>query len=165
MRRSVILFILLFLAQLAVWNYLNLMPYVIVVFLPAMFLCLPVQHNPIRSMLLAFVLGLLADFLVNGQLGMTSLALVPVAACRRGVIALSFGSEIFARGEELSFRRHGWAKCLLSILILTAVYLALYIWVDSAGLYPFLFCLLRFAFSLLVSVIVSLPVARLFLDE
>lgn len=165
MRASTVKFLLLFVVQLLLWNYFNFTQYVFIVFLPAMLLCLPIGQGPIRVMALAFVLGVLADFLVNGQLGLTSLALVPVAAVRRLVIQLVFGHELISRGEELSFRRQRLAKFVIAILMLTAVFLLVYLWVDSAGMYSLGFLVIKFGASLLVSTGVSLAVAYLLLEE
>ena len=128
MRQSTIKFILLFLAQAALWNYFNVSPYLFVAYLPALLLCLPPERSTLRVMVLAFLTGLLADFLVSGQIGLTALALVPVAFVRRRVIRIVFGQEIFARGEDLSFHRHGWAKFALAIALVTALFLLIYIW-------------------------------------
>ncbi len=165
MRASTLKFILLFIAQVLLWNYFNFTPYLFIVFLPAMLLCLPIERGSIRVMFLAFVLGLVADFMVNGQLGLTSLALVPVAAVRRGVIRIVFGQELFVREEQLSFRRLGWPKFIWSILLLTGLYLIIYIAVDSADVYSLGFRALKFLFSLLASTAVSMPVAYLLLDN
>ena len=165
MRRLVLKFFLLFIAQTALWNYFNFTPCLFIVFLPAMLLCLPVEYGTVRGMLLAFVLGLVADFLVNGQLGLTSLALVPVATVRRRVIRIVFGQEFFVRDEALSFLRQGWLKFVWSILLLTALYLIIYITVDSAGMYSFGFRSLKFILSLLASTAVSLAVAYLLLED
>ncbi|MCR4860406.1 MAG: hypothetical protein K5910_07065 [Bacteroidales bacterium] len=165
MRQTALKYILLFLAQAALWNYFNFTPLVVIVFLPALILCLPVERSAIYAMVVAFVTGFAADFLVTGQLGLTSFALVPVALLRRPVITLVFGSELFARGEELSFHRQGWQKIALCVLILTAVFLLLFNWVDSAGMYPFWFLAARFGASLAVSTAVSVFIAFLMLEE
>ena len=83
----------------------------------------------------------------------------------RPVISLVFGSELFARGEDLSVRRQGWQKFLLSLLMLTAVFLLLYLWVEDAGMHPFWFLAVKFAVSLVASTAVSLLVANLMLEE
>ena len=140
MKLSAIKYILLFLAQVAVWNYFNFTQYLWLVYLPALILCLPLEYGTVRAMVVAFLSGLAADFLVTGQLGMTSLALVPVALMRQSVVRLVFGSELFARGEDLSFHRQGWQKFLLCIVILTSIYLIIHIWVDGAGMYSLAFC-------------------------
>ena len=165
MRQVTLKFILLAVAQVLLWNYFNFTQYVFIAFLPAMILCLPLSRNTLQAMFIAFLTGLAADFLVSGQLGITSFALVPVALLRRPVTILVFGAELFARGEELSFQRQGWQKFLLAILLLTAVFLALYIWVDDAGMRPFWFLAVRFAASLAVSTAVSMSVAGLMLEE
>ena len=165
MKLTAIKFILLFLAQVAVWNYFNFTPYLFVVFLPALILCLPLGYGTVRTMLIAFVAGLAADFLVSGQLGMTSFALVPVALMRQSVVRLVFGSELFARGEDLSFHRQGWQKFLLCTAILTAIYLLVHIWVDSAGMYSLGFCAIKFGISLPVSSALSMAIAYLMLEQ
>ena len=165
MRQSTIKFILLFLAQAALWNYFNVSPYLFVAYLPALLLCLPPERSTLRVMVLAFLTGLLADFLVSGQIGLTALALVPVAFVRRRVIRIVFGQEIFARGEDLSFHRHGWAKFALAIALVTALFLLIYIWVDSAGMYSAGFRTLKFVLSLLASTVLSLAVAYLYLED
>ncbi len=165
MKLSTVKFILLFVVQLLVWNYSNFLQYVFIVFLPVMLLCLPIERGSISLMLLAFVLGVAADFLVNGQLGLTALALVPVAALRRTVIQLVFGNEILARGEELSFHRQRYTKFATATLMLTSVFLLVYLWVDGAGMYSLGFLALKYVISLLVSTAVSVPVAYLLLEE
>ncbi len=164
MRLSALKYILLMLAQVAVWNYFDFSPYVMITFLPALILCLPIAWGPVRSMLIAFATGLAVDFLVTGQLGMTSLALVPVGLLRRGVVRLVFGSELFARGEELSFHRQGWQKFLLCTVILTAVNLIIQIWVDGAGMYSLGFDVLKLGISLPVSTALSVAIAFLLLE-
>ena len=161
MRSPALKFILLFVAQTALWNYFNFTPYVFIVFLPAMLLCLPAERGTVRVMILAFILGLIADFLVNGQMGLTSLALVPVAAFRRRVIRIVFGQEFFIRDEALSFHRQGWVKFLWAILLLTGIYLIVYIPVDCAGMYSSGFRTLKFLLSLLASSAVSMAAAFL----
>lgn len=165
MKRRTLLYLLLFLAQAALWNYFNFSQYLTVVFLPAMIFCLPVTHSPVRTMVTAFLTGLALDFIVSGQLGLTSFALVPAALLRRPVIRLVFGSEVFARGEELSFRRQGWQKFVPALFLLTAVFLLPYIWVDNAGMRPFWFGAAKFAVSLAVSGTVSVFIAYLMLEE
>ena len=165
MRGMTLKYILLFLAQAALWNFFPFSQYLTLVFLPVMLLCLPQERGTIRLMLTAFVTGLALDFIVSGQLGLTSFALVPVALLRRPVVALIFGTEIFARGEELSFERQGWQKFVPAILLLTAVFLIPFIWVDNAGIRPFWFCAVKFLLSLAASSALSVLVALVMLKE
>ena len=165
MKLSSVKYVLLFLAQAALWNYGNFSQYLLVVFLPAMILCLPVERGPVYSMVVAFVTGLLMDLLVTGQPGLTSLALVPVALLRRPVIRLVFGSELFARGEDLSFHRQGWQKFVLGVMLVTAVFLVVFLWADSAGTRPLWFNALKFGVSLVVGSALGVFVAYLMLEE
>ena len=86
MRQTTLKYLLLLLAQIVLWNYFNFTQYLFVAFLPAMILCLPVSRSAVYAMVVAFLTGLAADFLVTGQLGLTAFALVPVALLRRGPV-------------------------------------------------------------------------------
>ena len=165
MRLTGLKYFLLFIAQAVLWNYFNFSQYIVIAILPAMILCLPISRSTVEAMLIAFVTGVAMDFLVTGQLGLTAFALVPAGLLRRQVISLVFGSELFARGEELSLHRQGWLKFALAVLLLTAVFLLPYIWLDDAGTRPFWFGAAKFGISLVLSSFVSVFVCDILLED
>jgi len=152
-------------AQILLMNFGNFSQYLSVFFLPVMVLCIPLKRGPVFAMFAAFATGFAADFLASGMLGLIALALVPVAACRRGIIRLVFGSEMLARGEDISLRKQGLEKALLATLMVTAIFLLIYIWADSAGTRPFWFNGVRFLSSLTASALVSLFVFRILTSD
>lgn len=158
----VLKFLLLAIAQMLLWNYFNFSQYVMLVFLPVLILCIPVNKGTIFAMVVAFITGFAVDFFASGMLGLTSLALVPVGLARKGIIRLVCGEEVFSRGENISIKRQGLPKMALCILMSTALFLIVYIWADGAGTRPMWFNLVKFASSLLLGTIVSLFIANLF---
>lgn len=158
-------YLLLLVAQAVIWNYCSFSQFLLIALLPAMILCLPVGMRPVTAMLAAFAGGLAADFLCGAPLGLASLASVPVALVRRGTIRLVFGSETLTRGEELSPVRQGWTKITLATVMLTALFLVVYIAADSAGTRPFWIDAVKFAVSLAASTALSLPVAAVLCTE
>lgn len=155
-------YIIVLIAQILLWNYCNFTQYLTVVFLPVMILCLPISKGTIHALVTAFVSGLVVDFFASGMLGLTSLALVPVALARRSVIRLVFGQEVFSRGEDISIQRQGIPKMMLSILIVTAMFLFIYIWADGAGTRPLWFNAARFSISLLAGALLSAVIVNIF---
>ncbi|MCR5560465.1 MAG: hypothetical protein K6F58_01435 [Bacteroidales bacterium] len=131
--RGVLVYILLVAVQILLGIFLNLGPLVAVCILPLLVLCLPVRFNGPVVMLLAFAMALAVDALTHGILGLSVVALLPVAALRRLIISIVFGEEIYSRGEDLSVAKQGFLKMALAILIATALFFAVYIWVDAAG--------------------------------
>lgn len=160
-----LLYLLLTIAQVLLGNFCNFSPYLMVTVLPVMVLCIPVDKGPVFAMIAAFCTGFAVDFLCDGMLGLTSIALVPAALCRSGILRLVFGSEIFSRQENISVRRQGILKMMLGTLLVTAVYLAVYILADGAGTRPAWFDLLKFGISLVASTLVSFFVADLLTTE
>lgn len=160
-----IIFLLLMVAQILLWNFFNFSQYVMLTFLPGMILCLPVRKGTAFAMILAFVAGFAVDFFASGMLGLTSLALVPVGLSRKAIIRLVCGEEVFSRGENITIKRQGMPKIALCILMSTAIFLIVYIWADGAGTRPLWFNLVKFASSLLLGTIVSVFIANLFETE
>lgn len=159
--RFYLLYIILLALQIVFGNYLDLSQYVTLCFLPAMILALPVGISTIGTMSIAFITALAADFFTHGILGLTVLALVPVAFCKRWLIGLVFGGDVLSRGENISIDKHGMPKTILAILLATSLYLLIYIWADGAGTRPLGFNAIRFACSLLASTLVSTFAANL----
>lgn len=165
MRSYAIKFTLLLIAQVLMWNFFNFTQFLMIVFLPAMILFMPVRQHPVITMLIAFAAGFAADFFSSGALGLTALALVPVAFLRKPVVMLVFGSELFSRDEDISVQRQGWGKIALALLILTALFLLVYILADGAGTRPLWVDIVKFAASLAASVPVSLLTADILCPE
>lgn len=157
--RNIIIYAILLVVQVLICNYANLSQYIVLSFLPALVLCLPVQTRPLIAMVAAFAMGLAVDFFSTGMLGLMSVALVPVAASRRLIIRIVFGQELFARNENINIHRHGLPKLALAVLISQALYFIIFTVVDCAGTRSFWFCLLRTVLSVLVSTLVSVLVA------
>ena len=153
-------YLLLLILQILLSNYLNLSPYLSLSILPVLILMLPIRIGTLVAMILAFVSGLAVDFLSEGVLGLNALALVPVALARKGIIYLIFGSEFFARKEDISIRKHGVAKMSVAIVMAQSLFLLIYIWADGAAMRPFLFNTIRFFVSLVAGLLLSLLLSR-----
>ena len=151
-------YILLVVAQILICNYLRLSPYLMLSLLPVLVLTLPLRIPTVGALCIAFATGLGVDLLAEGMLGINTVALLPVAFVRRTLARLLFGDELFARKEDFSIRRNGFAKVFAALLIAQALFLAVYIWVDGAGVRPFWFCAARFGVSLAAGIVVSLLV-------
>jgi len=160
-----ILFALMVIAQIILYNYTPANPYVMLTILPVAVLLIPIKYNTPVSLLVAFVAGLVADILADGLIGLNVFALVPVAFCREFIISLFFGEEMFARRKNISFARNGVGKVSLTILISQAIFLTFYICADLIGSRSFWFCLMRFFASLAMSFPLGLLVTNCLTKE
>lgn len=156
-----LIFLLLLVVQVLLGNFLGLGPYIILSLLPILVLSLPIRYGGVAGMLIAFAAAFAVDFFTNGILGLNVLALVPLAWLRPWIISLVFGSEVYARGEDISAQRQGLLKMSLALLISTAIFFAVYVPVDSAGTRSFGFNLLRWLLSTLLSALVQIFLTRL----
>ena len=166
MNRSVsFLFFLMVLAQVLISYLFQTGPWCVLTLLPAMIFCLPTDRSTLRLMLVAFVSGLAVDFFADGILGLNAFSLVPVALVRRFLLVRLFNEELVTRGESISWRKWGLVRILGCVLILTALFLLLYVAVDAAGERSFWACLSTFACSLPLDLLLSVPVLLAFLEK
>ena len=163
MRKSsfFLVYVLLTVAQMFLCNYLHLSPYLTLSILPVMVLCIPLRVSTFWAMVMAFLTGLSVDLLAEGILGLNALALVPVAFARKEIIRLIIGGDLLARKEDFTIRKNGLGAVAIAVLIVQALFLAIYVWADGAGTRPFSFNAVRFAVSLAAGVPVSLLVVDL----
>ena len=163
--RFAIIFAILTVVQIVLCNYLNLSRFVVLSILPVLVLMLPIRWGNIPMMFAGFALGFVVDFFSTGMLGLTSVALVPAALSRNGLVMLLFGDELGTREGDLGASRFGIPKFVLATLMMCALYFAVYVWVDAAGTLGFWAMALRFALSVLVSTPVCILVARILRPE
>ena len=151
-----LVYCLLTVAQLLLTNYFRITPYVMLSLLPLMVMCIPIRVGTPLTLLIAFATGLVVDAVSEGVLGLNTLSLLPVAYCRKGIIRLVMGSEIFARGEDFTVPRNGLEKVMMLLLLAYLLFLVFYVWADSAGTRPFLFNAARLVASLASGLLLSL---------
>ena len=154
MRKSAfwVVYLILLLGQLLISNYFNFTPYITLSILPVMVLCISTRISTPVTMIIAFAV----DWICEGVLGLNAIALVPVAYIRKPVIQLIFGNSLSARKEDFTIQSNGQLSIMIAILIVQAAFLAIYIWVDGAGMRPFWFNVARFFASLATGLLVSI---------
>ena len=152
--RFILVYVILTVVQIILANFFGLSRYLLISVLPVLILMLPKDMGAVVSMLVAFATGFAVDFFSTGLLGITPLALVPVALMRRPLAGLVFGDDQAFRKDELTLARMGIIKLTLAVVIACTVFFIIYIWVDSAGTVGFWTAALR----ILLSVVVSTPV-------
>jgi len=156
-----LLFFLLVICQIILCNYACFGPYILLSMLPAMILCIPIGISTIACMMIAFASGLAVDWLSEGLLGINAASIIPAALTRKAVIKLFLGEDIIARNDTFSIRKNGLVKVSLALLSTSALFLAVYIFLDGAGTRPLWFCFARFCASLACSWPIGIMVINL----
>lgn len=149
-------FFVLVIAQIIAGAVLDFTPMLSLCILPALVLALPTRYGGAVSMLIAFVLGLAVDFLCSAQLGLSSCALVVVAAGRRVLIDIVFGAETLERSIDISIQKQSLRKILTATIIATGVYFALLLALESAGTLAWWTLALKWLYSVALSSLCSL---------
>ena len=145
-------YVLMVVAQMLLTNYFHFTTLCMVTILPMMVLCIPTKVDTVWAMVIAFATGLAVDMFA---LGLNALSLVPVAYVRKGLINMIFGTEPFEHKENISSRKYGFTRVSFAIIVVTALFLAIYITADCAGTRPLWFMGSKLGISLLASYLVS----------
>lgn len=107
-------------------------------------------------MIAAFVAGILVDGLADGPLGLNALALVGVTAIQKLTLRICIGEEIVERGYSFSYHENGFGKIFFALLVFTAIFFAIYVIADGAGVRSGGFNVMKWACSTAVSMIFGL---------
>ena len=153
-----VLFICLLVCQIAICNFASLGPYIMLSILPAMIMCRPLSVGTARCMFIAFVSGLVVDWLSEGLIGINAASLVPVALARKTIIRIFLGEDLIARSDSFTFKKNGIGKISIALITALSIFFGIYVILDSAGTQPTSFNIIRFAASVAASFILSLLV-------
>lgn len=154
--RFALTYILFAVAQMILSNYFHFTPYILLSILPALVLFIPTRVGTVPAMLIAFLTGIAVDYFAEGTLGINALSLVPVAFARRSVIEMLCGIEPFEHKESFSVKKYGFGRVSMAILMVTALFMLVYVLADCAGTRPFWFIMARIGLSTLCSYLVSI---------
>lgn len=157
---------LLMLAVQVIFNqFFGLSRYVMFSLLPAIILMMPRNYGSVVLMLIAFAIGFAVDFFSGGLLGLSSLALVPVALVRHRLSGLVFGDGVDAGIDIQTLKRITYQKEVLFFFLSCALFFTVYVWADSAGTVAFWRALLLIVLSTVVSVPLCMYVSRILRPE
>ena len=155
-----VLYVLLIICQVALCNYTNLGPYIMLSILPAMVMCIPLSVSTILCMLVVFATGFSVDWLSEGLLGINAAALIPVAAARNTFIRIFLGEDMISRKDSFSIRKNGLGKIMTIMVAANLIFLIIYVILDGAGTRPFWFCFTRIIFSLAANTALAILIAE-----
>lgn len=156
-----LLYLITVAAQILVNNYLNLSQFLFINCLPALILCVPYRIKSPLLLIITFITGFLVDLLAGGMVGLTLLALLPVAFLRNFLFQLILGEDTLDRMETLSSKKHGSFRVSMVLLLLVLLFFIIYVWTDSAGTRPLWFNTVKVLASTAASYIVSLLIVRI----
>ena len=151
----ILLTFLLLLVQIIIDNYLNISIYLNIAILPFIILMLPYKTKTAWTMIIAFILGLIADLAGNGIIGMCSAALTLAALCRRWTLNISVNKDILNNEEYPTPDTLRLPNFILYSACFYTIYLLCYILLDNAGFSNFGLIALRFIISLVINVLLA----------
>lgn len=155
-RHFSIVFAVMLLLQLVLVKYCQIGHMIYISILPAMILCQPTSRPTPLVILLAFLTGMCVDLLADGVVGLNTAALLPLALIQKPVIRLMIDEDVVERHYSFSFFRHGYIRVGGALLVMTLLYMILYMVLDNAGDRTAGFVILRIFLSSLVSMIFAM---------
>lgn len=164
-RNFILTWIILLVVQMFLCNYFQFTPIITLSILPVLIICLPLSVGATASLFVAFAAGFAIDFFADGVIGLNIFALVAVAALRRPILRLVFGTELFSRGEDITIRRNGFIPVSIAIVFAELVFFILYTIADGAGTKTFFFNFGRVILSTITSFILCIVAADTLLSE
>ena len=152
-------FVLLFLLQLVISDYVHLGPWISLSLIPLLLLLLPLSYRPQVVLLIAFGLGLGLDILSDGVPGLNAFAAVLAAAPRKFFYRILVNADRQDKTEVPVIPEIGLGKYLKYLAVLAAIYLAASVLVDCISFRPASFIAVKFLASWVASTALCLLLA------
>jgi hypothetical protein len=159
--RNIVRFTVLMIAQVLVFNNMNLgsylNPYVYILFL----LLLPANINKSLLLIIAFATGISLDYFGN-TLGLHASACVFVAFIRPGTINLFFRNYEFAKGEEPSPFNIGWGGFVRYAIVMVFVHQLVFFYLEALSFSHFFQTLFRVMLSTILTLSIIVIIELIF---
>ncbi|MBO4768662.1 MAG: hypothetical protein J5495_03905 [Bacteroidales bacterium] len=162
---NIILFVLIFILQVLICNYVDLGAYIYICLLPLLIINIPMKLDIRLTMLIGFALGLLLDFFANGVLGLNAAAATTLAAFKGPLFQKTINKEHRYNIEVPSMRNVSVINYIIYLTMCTAIYLVTYMLLECVSLRPFLFILIRILISLAVNVALMAIISNSIMDR
>lgn len=148
---DILFFLLVFLLQVVITDYLHLGPFVYICLIPFLIIHIPFTRQPYLVLIAAFGIGLMLDLLADGVAGLNASAAVAAAASRRLLYRQLVNRDRQDKTEVPSLSGIGLPKYIKYAAAVTAVYMAVYMLFDCFSFRPFGFILLKFLISTILN--------------
>ncbi|MBD5210034.1 MAG: rod shape-determining protein MreD [Bacteroidales bacterium] len=156
----VILYVLMVLAQVIVFNHICLFGYAVPLVFIYLIIKLPMTMSINWVLTVSFLLGLTIDIFSDTQ-GMNSLACTLLGVLRRPVLRLYFPREEEMSMPMPSFRSLGVAVYLKYVFSISLIYCALFFMIESFSLFNPMRLLIKIASSALLTFIIIIAIDSL----
>lgn len=153
--RFTLLFVLLVLCQVVVFNHICLFGVAIPLVFIYLIIKLPVTLGVNKVMTLAFLLGLTIDVFSNTQ-GMNALACTLLSVCRMPVLKLYLPRQDDLTNPEPSLRTLGPAVFMKYAITLVTLYCAFFFIIEAFTFFDFMKLLLRIVCSSALTFVIIL---------
>ena len=162
---NIILFVLIFILQVLICNYVDLGAYIYICLIPLLVINIPMKTDIRITMLAGFAIGLLLDVFANGVLGLNAAAATMLAAFKGSVFQRTVNKEHRYNIEVPSMRNVGIFNYIGYLAICTGIYLVTYTLLECVSLRPFLFILVRILISLVINVALMAIISNSIMDR
>lgn len=156
----VILYVLMVLAQVIVFNHICLFGYAVPLVFIYVIIKLPVTLNANWVLTVSFLLGLTIDIFSDTQ-GMNSLACTILGLLRKPVLRLYFPREDEMTTPQPSFRSLGVGVYLKYVFSISLIYCALFFLIETFSMFNPLRLLIKIASSTLLTFIIIIAIDSL----
>ena len=148
---DILFFVLVFMLQVILTDYLHLGPYVYLCLIPFLILNIPFSRRPQLVLVAAFGIGLSLDLLADGVAGLNAAAAVAAAASRQLLYRSLVNRDRQDQTEVPVPAVIGMGKYLKYAVAVTLVYMTVYVLFDCVSYRPVGFILLKIVASTVLS--------------
>lgn len=154
--KYIIIAFILLIGQGLIDSFIHISLYIHLSVLPYIILAMPYRNSTISNTTTAFVIGIIADILGGGILGLNTAALTAAGFAKKGLVGALINKDLLEKESRPTPQITGLGRYAVLATFIILIYLGVYLAVESIGSWSWMLNILRMIFSFAVNLFITI---------
>lgn len=154
--KYIIIAFILLIGQGLIDSFIHIGLYIHLSILPYIILAMPYRNSTISNTFSAFLIGMIADILGGGIIGLNTAALTAVGFAKRGLVSVLINKDLLEKEPRPTPQITGIGRYTVMATFAILIYLGTYFTIESIGSWSWMLNILRMICSFLVNIFITI---------
>ena len=154
--KYIIIAFILLIGQGLIDSFIHISLYIHLSVLPYIILAMPYRNSTISNTTTAFIIGIIADILGGGILGLNTAALTAAGFAKKGLVGALINKDLLEKESCPTPQITGLGRYAVLVTFIILIYLGVYFAVESIGSWSWMLNILRMIFSFAVNLFITI---------
>ncbi len=154
--KYIVIAIILIIGQGLIDSFIHISLYLHLSLLPYIILAMPYRNSTLANTIIGFIVGIVADLLGGGIIGINAAALTAAAFAKRGLVMALINKDLLEKENRPTPQITGIGKYSILAFFILLIYIVAYTSLESLGYWSWILFILRTAISLVANLLMTI---------